>query len=377
MVRASKNFLIVMALLSLVATLVLSLRTDRIEPNPSNLLKNDFYRARVTEIIQEGTREGAMATERFQIFKAIILSDGPYKDQTVEVESSGITEQRVHLRVTVGDKLVLERGNESTFFHVSTRYRLNGLYWLIAIFIFVVLFFSGKRGLYSLAGLGVTVVVLIAYTVPNLLSGSNPLVVTMISSTIILSLALPLAHGFNLRTSISLVSSLGALALASLLAVAGVNLLKLFGIGSEEGVYLQFLGGQGIDTRGILLGGIIIGTLGVIDDIVASQVATVAELKRTDAALKARELFARGLRVGREHVASLVNTLVLAYAGASLPLLLLFSYYQAQPLWTTLNSDIVAEEIARTLIGSMTLIVAVPIATGLAAYVLTRSTRRT
>ncbi|MFO0704629.1 MAG: YibE/F family protein [Candidatus Andersenbacteria bacterium] len=371
--KTGRTVVVVMALLSVLATILLVWRTDRSPRTPVQTTPTNFYKARVVEILEEGTRPTGASDEAYQKIRALILSKGDYKDKTVELEVSGFSDTRPYLKTRVGEKLVLMRAQNAQSFFVANKLRLSGLYVLAGLFALVVLIFAGRKGLFSIVGLGVTIAVLTLYSVPSLLSGSSPLGVTLLSATIILSLALPLAHGFNLRTAISLISSLAALLLAGLMAILAVKGLRLFGTGSEEGVYLQFLGDLTVDTRGILLGGIIIGTLGVIDDIVASQVATVAELKSANPALAWRELFTRGLRVGREHIASLVNTLVLAYTGASLPLLLLFSYYQSQPLWTILNSDVVSEEIARTLIGSMTLVIAVPVATLLAALTLAES----
>jgi uncharacterized membrane protein len=125
--------------------------------------------------------------------------------------------------------------------------------------------------------------------------------------------------------------------------------------------------------RGLLLGGIILGALGVLDDITTAQAAAVDELHRANPSLDARELYRRGLSVGREHITALVNTLFLAYAGASLPLFILFTIYNEVPVWVALNSEFVAEEVVRTLVGSMALILAVPITTAAAATIVSRS----
>jgi len=142
---------------------------------------------------------------------------------------------------------------------------------------------------------------------------------------------------------------------------------RLFGLGSEESLDLQYGALKNINLQGLLLAGIIIGALGVLDDITTAQTAAVAELKLANAKLSFDELYRRGMAVGKEHITSLVNTLALAYAGASLPMLLLFTVYQ-QPLWVTLNSEFVVEEVVRTVVGSLALTVAVPITTFLAAY---------
>jgi uncharacterized membrane protein len=374
--RTIRWFLIIVFLLACVTVTVLSIRADRTRPSSSQtnqaLEKTFFYRARVQEILENGERQVGASTEKFQRVRATITDKGDYQGQTVEFEVAGLSEQRPYLKVEPEEKVVLMRAEQSQNFFLSNKYRLNGIYWILALFAVLVISFAGRKGIFSLLGLVVSIAVLIFFAVPSLLTGQSPVLITIVAAALILAISLPLAHGFNSRTAVALVSSCVALLLAGVVAWLAVRGVRLFGTGTDEGIYLQFLGSEGVDTRGILLGGIIIGTIGVIDDIVASQVATVAELKKANPSLTHLELFKGGLRVGREHIASLVNTLVLAYAGASLPLFLLFWYYQDQPLWTVINSDLVAEEIVRTVAGSMTLILAVPIATLLAAVVLSK-----
>jgi uncharacterized membrane protein len=156
------------------------------------------------------------------------------------------------------------------------------------------------------------------------------------------------------------------------MAIIFVAIGKLFGLGSEEAIYLQLVPLEQLNLQGLLLGGIILGALGVLDDITTAQSAAVDELRKANPALGARELYRRGLSVGTEHITSLVNTLFLAYAGASLPLFILFTIYNDMPLWVTLNSEFIAEEIVRTVVGSVALILAVPITTAAAAAIFSR-----
>lgn len=180
------------------------------------------------------------------------------------------------------------------------------------------------------------------------------------------------AHGFNKSTRIAVASTGITLAIASALAYLAVTITSLFGTGSEEAMFVQVGATGSLDLRGILLAGIIIGTLGVLDDITTAQTAAVRELHDAKSTMKFREMFTRVMRIGHEHIASLVNTLVLAYAGASFPLFLLFYTTSAQPLWVIINSQQVAEEIVRTLVGSTSLILAVPISSAIAAYYYTK-----
>jgi uncharacterized membrane protein len=158
------------------------------------------------------------------------------------------------------------------------------------------------------------------------------------------------------------------LVVVTLLSHWYVILAKLTGLGTEEAAFLQFGETATINLRGLLLGGMMLGALGVLDDITISQVSTVFEIKRANNQLPFSELYQRGMRVGRDHVASLVNTLVLAYAGANLPLLILFTISSETPAWVHTNNELIAEEVVRTIVGSLGLVLAVPLTTALAAY---------
>lgn len=281
-------------------------------------------------------------------------------------------------RVNVGDEVVVaaigQPDGEQYF--LADHFRLSGLVPILAFFFALVLFLGRKKGLGSLAGLAFSVCVISFYLVPRLLAGENPLQVGIISSLAIASVSIYLAHGFNSRTSVALLGTIITIGLSGVFAVASVRFAGLFGLGSEDALYLQQLPGlTGLDFGGLLLGGIMIGVLGVLDDITTVQSAAVEELKRANPQLSLQELYKRGTSVGREHITSLVNTLFLAYAGSSLLLFLFFYADRSTPLWVTLNSEFIAEELVRTLVGSVALILAVPITTALAAFFFSRKSQ--
>ena len=176
--------------------------------------------------------------------------------------------------------------------------------------------------------------------------------------------SLYLAHGFNALTHVALLGATGALAITVMLSAIMTNLARFSGLAGEESLYLTVFGG--IDVAGLLLAGIVLGALGALDDVTVTQASTVWELRKANPSLGVTELMARGMQVGRDHIASTVNTLLLAYAGASIPLLLLFALSQ-QSLGVVANSEVVAVEIVRTLVGSIGLVAAVPITTWMAA----------
>jgi uncharacterized membrane protein len=193
----------------------------------------------------------------------------------------------------------------------------------------------------------------------------NPLIVSIVASCMIVLVSIYLAHGFNRRTTVAVVSTLVTVMVAIGAAQLFVHWVGLSGGGSQESYHLLASQVGFINLKGLLLGGIIIGALGILDDITTGQAAAVQEIWRANSTLSRRDLFGRGLRVGKEHIISLVNTLALAYIGASLPAILLFAVYE-RPWWVIANTESIAEEIIRTIVGSAALVVAVPITTLLA-----------
>lgn len=244
---------------------------------------------------------------------------------------------------------------------------------LAIIFSIVVLALSRWRGLAALAGLTVSMLVLIWFVLPAILAGENPLLVAIVGGSAIMFLALYLAHGFNAATTTAVLGTLTSLLLTGLLALLFVNLSIFTGAGSEEAAFLQVNQSQ-VNLQGLLLASIVIGTLGVLDDVTVTQASAVWELQKANPEYGIKNLYRAAIRIGRDHIASTVNTLVLAYAGASLPLLIIFSVSN-RPLGLVLNTETVAEEIVRTLVGSIGLVASVPITTGLAALVVSSGDR--
>lgn len=244
---------------------------------------------------------------------------------------------------------------------------------LVLLFVVAIIALGRWRGLGALAGLAMSLVVIIMFALPALLEGSNAVAVALVAAGAIAFIALFLAHGVNLGTATALVSTLASLAITALLAWIFVWASELTGLADESIGFLDALG-TSIDPRGLLLAGIMIGALGVLDDVTVTQVSAVWELKRATPSAGVSELYHRGLRIGRDHVSSTVNTLFLAYAGAALPLLLLFRE-AGQSIGSVVTREIVAVEVVRALIGSIGLAASVPIATGLAAAVVTAQQR--
>lgn len=337
-------------------------------------LENKFYIAKVLEVVREGTKNVGDDNQYYQVVKAEIVNEDK-KGEIVEVEHGGKFYLREQQKVKVGDQVVvaLVKTPNGDVYFLTDRYRLPAVAAIGAIFIGLIIFFGRLKGFTSILGLGLSIVILTYFIVPQIIAGKNPLLISTIGAFSIAVISLYLAHGFSKRTSVALASTLITLSLATGLSVLFVSLASLFGSGAEEAVFLQVSGLEQIDLRGLLLGGIVIGVLGVLDDITTAQSAAVDELHQANPKLSQIELYKRGISIGREHISSLVNTLVLAYAGASFPLFLLFSMNHGQPFWVLFNSEFIVEEIIRTLVGSTALIFAVPITTYLAAVIFSKT----
>ncbi|MEU1276974.1 YibE/F family protein [Streptomyces sp. NPDC005805] len=238
---------------------------------------------------------------------------------------------------------------------------------LAGIFAVVVVLVGRMRGVMALIALAASFALLTLFILPAILEGSNPLIVAVVGASAIMLIALYMCHGVNARTSVAVLGTLISLLLIGLLGSLFIGWASLSGntddnTGLIKGLYPE------IDMSGLLLAGVIIGSLGVLDDVTVTQTSAVWELHQADPSQGPRALYRAAIRIGRDHIASVVNTLVLAYAGAALPLLLLFSIAQSS-VGTVATSELVAEEIVRTLVGSIGLVASVPVTTALAALV--------
>jgi len=240
---------------------------------------------------------------------------------------------------------------------------------LLGAFILSILVMGRWKGLGSLIALGFSMVMIVNYVIPHILSGENPIKVSLIGSIILLGVTLYLTYGWNLKTHASVMSMMLSLLLTGMLSLLFVYLTRLTGYGDENTMFLMQTSQTQIDPRGLLLAGMIIGALGVLDDLVTSQSAAVVEIYDANPALGFRRTFQKAMHIGEDHVAATVNTLVLAYTGASLPLLLMFTLGNGSYSYL-INSEFLAEEIVRTLVGSLGLIAAVPISTFIATVLI-------
>lgn len=279
-------------------------------------------------------------------------------------------------RFVAGDEVVVEWSGadpvDPDAYRIVDFQRGESLVWLAALFAVAVLVLGRWQGLAALAALGVSFAVLMLFVLPAILSGQNPLAVAVVGACLIMFAVLYLTHGLTARTSTAVLGTLLSLGLIGALGAAFSVATSLTGLDDQTSNLIATLG-TGVDARGLLLAGVIIGALGVLDDVTVTQTSAVWELRQADPTLGTRALFTAAMRVGRDHVASAVNTLVLAYAGAALPLLLLFEI-SGRGFGTVLTSEEVATEIVRTLVGSIGLVASVPVTTALAAAVAVQET---
>lgn len=339
----------------------------------------DFRKAQVIKILEEGEIEIYDGKQAFQKVEVKIL-DGSDQNQVKTIEHGKQVRLKEEQKVKVGDVVVLYRGgfnDQVDEYQIIDKYRLTNILYIAIAFFVLVLAIGRLQGLGSILGLAVSFLVIIKYIVPQILSGADPLLTSIIGSSFIILTSIYFSHGFSFKTSVAIFSTIITLIVTGLLAVLAVKVTSLTGMGSELAYGLNFNPQlMNINLKGLLLGGIIIGTLGILDDVTTTQSSTIFELKKANPDFKFKDLLSRGFRVGKDHIAAVVNTLVLAYTGVSLPIFLLIVLNPSgQPLWMMLNSESITEEIVRTLVGSFGLVLSVPISTILASWVATRKVK--
>lgn len=324
----------------------------------------ELVKAEVLEVLSENERDimGTGAKTTVQELK-IVLREGDKEGKIVLLENDLLV-------LDVGDEIFVNRlvsidGTE--YFSFKDVERRPPLFILLAIFVGLVIWLSGMQGVRAVLSLFLSIGSIIFLLVPALLAGYSPALASLVISGLILAVTLFFTHGFKPRVVVTFFGTFGAVFATCLIAWIWVEWMRFTGFGDDASVYLNFASGGKLDLAGLLLGGIIIGLLGVLDDVSITQASVVQELKGANPEFGFKELYNRALRVGRDHVGSLVNTLALAYAGASLPLILLYSYSEST-IYVILNQEIIAAEIVRIIVGSIGLVLAVPLTTAMAAW---------
>jgi uncharacterized membrane protein len=304
------------------------------------------------------------------------LDTGPERGQTVTLD---FTEGPDQPTLRAGDRVVLGRaadpGSEVAYYF-SDYQRRAPLLSLGLLFAVAVVALARWRGAAALLGLVVSLGVLVRFMIPAILAGESAVLVAVVGSSVIAVVIIYLTHGVSARTTTALLGTLASLGLTALLAVGFVEATRLTGLSSEEGTYLRGLLGGQVNLRGLLLAGIVIGALGVLNDVTVTQASAVWEIYLADPSAGARRVYRSAMRIGRDHIAATVDTLVLAYAGAALPLFVIFTVADRR-FTEVVTGEVVAQELVQMLVGSLGLVAAVPVTTGMAAVLVTRTVRRT
>jgi uncharacterized membrane protein len=330
--------------------------------------------ARVVEVLEEGVREpGGYPYQRVLLY----VEDGSLGGQVIEIEEGTVNIISNERLFGVGDKVLLVRDEMCVqdqcheHIYIADFVRTVPVLWITALFVGLILLVGRSRGLRSMAGTLLSLIVIFFFILPMIKAKYDPVMVSILGSAILLVASTYLVYGRNYKAHAAVLGMMLSLLLTWGLAALFVSWAHLTGMGQpEEASYLAMEIGTDLNFRGLVLAGIIIGALGVLDDVCVGQASAVFELVNANRNLSWIELFRSSLNIGRDHIAAMVNTLLLAYVGASLPLMLVFTIY-TEPLWYRINREPITEEIVRTLAGSLGLILAVPI-TGLIASLIAR-----
>jgi len=318
----------------------------------------------ILEILDQGSQDVYGREQKYAIYK-VRITDGSKKGQEVEI-TTGLYEDVDPFEV--GNKVLVLFSKDfagQEIFYITDYNRVNPLILLAMVFVILAVIVSKKWAIATLMGLAYAFVVIFKFILPQLTTGANPIIIATIGAFMIAPVIFYLSHGFNKKTTIALMSTLVSLLITVILAAVFIELTKLTGYGSEEALFLQYSKGELINVKGLLLAGIILGALGILNNVTVSQATIVFQLKKANKKLDDTETFHMAMDAGRDHMSSAINTLILVYTGATLPLLILFLNNPVST-FQVLNSEIISEEIVSTLVGSIGLVLAVPITTLLA-----------
>lgn len=326
-----------------------------------------FEKAKVLEVISHSS-------------STIPGSETPSETQTLRIEvltgkeaGKKATFQNDYIQLTPGDIFFVRHqtnqlDNIDTW-SVSDPYRLNTIWLLVLVFVVLIFVFGGVQGVRGLASLFGSFILIFYLLIPGIYAGYNAILISIGVSSLIIVVGSYITHGFNRSTTSAVLGMIITVIVTGIAAYYAVSSAKLTGYSSEESMFLHLNTRGGIDMVGLLFGGIMIGLLGVLYDIAIGQAIAIEELFRAGKHLTRKEVYLRGIRIGKEHIGALVNTLAIAYVGASLPLLLLMQSSSAG-IFFIINNEVFATEIVRILIGSIGLVLAVPITTLIASYML-------
>jgi uncharacterized membrane protein len=353
--------------ISLLATLLL---TSAIPASAQELVQDqqEIAKARVTEVINE-KKENIGGTETPHLVQKIRVEmlEGEKKGLELVLDNDVVS-------VVKGDTIYVKRliswDGSPDIYSVYDVYRLPYLTLLALFFIAITIAFGGKQGARGLLSLAGSLAFIFFMLMPGIANGFSPVWTSIAVASLIIVLGSYVTHGFNRTTTSAVIGMITTIFIVGIIAHFSINGARLTGFESDETLYLNFAFNGTLDLAGVLLGGMLIGLLGVMYDAAIGQAISVEELHRAAPHLSRRFIYSRGVRIGREHIGALVNTLAIAYVGASLPLLLLFYTSTSESISVILNRELFAVEIVRSIVGSIGIILAVPVTTAIAVFML-------
>ncbi len=372
-VRTSQYLLegtaIVLLILLVIALGVLHITRPPAKFTSQSASQENTLQARVLQVSAESVNELPTGERLYsRSIEVQIISTGEFENRTFSITQQR-TDQTSGINARSGQRVLVilnQRPDGEIMVFLADRVRLTPLALLAALFVTTTLGVGRWQGLRALLGLLLSMIAIAGFILPQLLAGRNPMLITLVGMGTLMAVTLYLIQGWNLRAHTAFLALIGSLSITAVLALIWVGLTALTGFGSEETLYLQATGVT-LNMRGLLLAGIVIGASGVLDDVVLAQSVSVYEIAEANPSFNFREIYQRGMKIGNAHLASMVNTLVLAYASGALPLIILFALY-TEPWYLTLNREFIAEEVVRTLVGSLGLLLAVPLTTAIAAW---------
>ncbi len=345
--------------LLLILLLPLKAQGEYMEPTEIHM-----ERAVVLEV-EEGEKieEVEGITAQVQYVRVEILS-GKFKGQTVQVENHLSHNMAYDIPVKAGDKVVVgieEYEDGFVEVYISDYARQSYISYLLALFILLIIFIGRQKGIKAVITLAITVFIILKLMLPLMLRGINPIPISVLASILITLITILIISGLNVKSISAIVGTTSGVIIAGIIAYFVGSQVRLTGLSGEEATMLMFIPqGVDFDFRGLLFSGIILGALGAIMDVGMSIASSIEEIHNANKNFTRKELFNSGMNVGKDIMGTMTNTLILAYTGSSIPLLLLFMAYETS-LIKVINLDIIATEIVRSLSGSIGLVLTIPL----------------
>lgn len=333
---------------------------------------SQIYKAKITDLVSDDTEDQGDIIIRKLIYNAIITDDR-FKDEIVPVEDVFETNEPYHVFAEEDDEvlvyLVFNENNQPVNSYIVKFIRTNYIIVLVGIFILLLVVIGHLKGLKALLALVLTLLLVFKVLLPQILAGSDPVIVSILVTVIITVFSLLLISGFHKKTYAAMIGTLAGVLVGGGLAILVSSQAKVLGLSFEEAQFIKFAAHDiKMNFSGLLFASILLGTLGAVMDVCMSIASSIEEIKHVSPFISNKELFIAGMNVGKDVMGTMINTLILAYAGSSLLLMLMYLGYNI-PLIEIINDDLVVTEIIRALAGTIGLISAIPITALIAASI--------